>query len=487
MYKNTITIHTLKFSFNLNKDQYINILKNECKRSKELNINIEHNRSKGKKIFTEDGLPADQYTEYHKFKTYLYEGVTIETSCFKRECMGNTTYIKSTLYLRINPRIFVLGLNDLPYVGLFDLSLTDNLLWNLSHLLGEISNSTLSLSNAVMNRLDYSINYDLIWRNLADEFMYLLTQANIPKGFELKIDKPRNKNKEYIPYNHIKIENKSYAVSIYAKASQMENQSKKITYPDMDESQGVIRFEIQTKYRKAYNIKKKYNIQDIGTLIKRSFEHGYEIFTQILPRMYGHGDFVRYEEAINKIFDSTFEKTIKNRMIKLVKLTCIYQSFDKALKQLKTEITPRESYYLLKKFDDLRISPITISQYSNYDIFPNPMALINENQNFIWDGSDKPFNLGQLYYRNANEIYLELLNIHTKTVGAEEDYDKKIYNDLVAIIDKYPGVKTSALFAPDPTVISKLLFLGKLNPSLFNGIIGKEQIDYLYNLCRNGC
>jgi hypothetical protein len=185
------------------------------------------------------------------------------------------------------------------------------------------------------------------------------------------------------PMNSVNIACKSFKFNIYDKHSQMEMQ--KFIYPDIKDSVGVVRFEIQTLYPKLYSIKTKENISDLYDFLIRSPEDGRKLFERYFKLMFCNGRYVKYDKAVSSIEGSGYLPNAKQNMLNLLLYTSRHSSLYKGINELyRNGYEEHQVRGIIKKFDKLDVNPVTISNNSEIDEMPNPLDLINDTMYYIW-------------------------------------------------------------------------------------------------------
>lgn len=154
---------------------------------------------------------------------------------------------------------------------------------------------------------------------------------------------------------------------IYDKIAQLEMIGR------MDESlldKHVLRFEAELK-RPA--LRKHLGEQVVSTnykLLSSAAKKTEKVIRWYLNRMQPQCDkYVRYEDAVRMVEESGFKKKTKDRMLYLLRKTSDSESLTTALEKLreKYDLSRGQCRTVLKKFNKLVISPITLANSSTYD------------------------------------------------------------------------------------------------------------------------
>lgn len=82
--------------------------------------------------------------------------------------------------------------------------------------------------------------------------------------------------------------------------------------------------------------------------------------------------YCRYEDAVSVVEDANLKKKTRDRMLYLLRKTSDKESLTAALDDLKKKhhLTSSQCKTVLKKFQKLRISPITLRNSSDWDELP---------------------------------------------------------------------------------------------------------------------
>lgn len=166
-----VSLHTFCLTFNLNHSQEHNVRQSLYSLSNKHSIAVEPPVRK----------PIGKFLLYtYRFNVFNKRGVNITLTSFKEKKDGFEIKIRNTLYCRINPRLLLNEEN--PYIGIFYLSKLDVMFDELSNCLNDISPEIPDICNAVLNRLDYCKNVELVHAFYADLYVSLMRQAFTCEG-----------------------------------------------------------------------------------------------------------------------------------------------------------------------------------------------------------------------------------------------------------------------------------------------------------------
>lgn len=252
----------------------------------------------------------------------------------------------------------------------------------------KISSSLLSsFRDYTLKRVDFCINIDLNELGIpcnSEDMMKLVRQGNIPKDFHelMEYDK---KNHRKTPYkNSFYLQSNSVTINYYNKYSQQQESHP--NYPNKALSRNVIRFEVQYKYPKLYQIareekKKLYNRRQNPTYasIPRSpipselvitDEISENVTQKYFFKILRKGDYFSYDIARKIVKSYQFKKKKETRILDTLELVKEHGGIAKAIAHLND----RELYNFkrsLKDLDDILVNPVTIPRRWNILFIPN--------------------------------------------------------------------------------------------------------------------
>lgn len=196
------------------------------------------------------------------------------------------------------------------------------------------------------------------------EYIKLFQKSNL-KGYKF----PKDKNNHNVRFRKgsLYCRIKNHAINFYDKQDELINQNLlgKRFYDDdeLEQAKNVLRIEVQCSKSKLHGIKNKHHLisRNIIPFLQRE-DIADEIITYYVKKLLGTADYYKKPSAINRIKKSSYSSKTKQNMINFIEDVAVqYSSIDKVLEEHK-EYKP-----LLKKFDELSISPVTINK-NNKDI-----------------------------------------------------------------------------------------------------------------------
>lgn len=280
-----------------------------------------------------------------------------------------------------------------------------------------------------MSRCDYCLNFDLKELKIpctSEKMMTLIKRGNVPKYFfeMTKYDKTSHRKKT--DKNSFYLESGSVTVNCYDKYAQLMNDENH-PCPNKEDSEGIIRFEVQCKYRKLYSMSKNNAriLSEISDASKRELAELYddlmcrrrpttipmdiilsddistEEITKYFYKVIRKGDYYTLEKAKRKIQLEHCRQKKKDRLISALTLINQCRGINKAKSILQGK--ELESFKRsLKDLDTLRINPVTIPREWNVEFIPN---LLNAYYNMLAVEHEK-----ELVEQCSREILKDYIN-----------------------------------------------------------------------------
>lgn len=336
-------------------------------------ISFRHNLSfKQKKAIIKEmkGLPKFKNNEYdyeypsHKYTSdyFAKQGVKLQIS--------RTEENPWELLVIIHPTL-VLGENDRSALYYASKSSYNKIVKTVDKILKQI-NVPFSLDDMPLYRLDVTVNLIFDDGRLVVEYIRILKKSKILPHYKLdwfcEKEKKAKDCKLANRHSH-KQRCKSAAFFIYDKTAQLEMIDH---FPDALMGKKVLRLEAQLRRK---TLKKWVPDKAPGSnweIIRDVYKNRKKIIKWYLDRIQPAGRYVRYKDAVALIKDAKLKEKTKKRMLYLLRKTSDKDSLTAALKDLKSEyhLTGSQCRTILKKFQKLGISPITLPNSSELDELP---------------------------------------------------------------------------------------------------------------------
>lgn len=286
------------------------------------------------------------------------------------------------IYATVNPKILA-GIPDYITASTYnDLSLA---IKNFNFISSTISSWLGDFYSYDITRLDYCVNFDiseLVKDCSPEQIMKLIKKSNIPSTYiEWTTYDPVSHRTKTMPgsfyiYNH------SITINCYSKYLKLLEQSKenaKKGYPEIPQStlnaaRNIIRFEVQCKYHKMFDIRKKFENRQVDKDTFFSDTFCSEIIQQYFNKTIGKGNWYTLHEARNIILSMGFNKQKTKRLTDALELVNRCRSIPKA----KDSVYGKECLKFEKSLLDLSnlgINPVTIPANWNIETIPNPLCI----------------------------------------------------------------------------------------------------------------
>ena len=142
---------------------------------------------------------------------------------------------------------------------------------------------------------------------------------------------------------------------------------------------GILRIEAELQREallKRIKAKKGWSNEKI---LKESAKRSAQILSKYLCQLLGAGDYMRYQDAVALIESAKMKKKMRERMIYLLRKTSDSNNLDRALAKLQKKYNLKESQAnrVLKKFQRLGISPITLQNRSESNALPSILSALD--------------------------------------------------------------------------------------------------------------
>ena len=278
------------------------------------------------------------------------------------------------IYYRINPRRVM---DDNDYIGLLDGAETDVMLDRVNGLIWNTFDMALpSADNMKLNRIDFCKNVELGSQDEVKAYIELLKRGQTLKNYTLqKYDNPTAKRKTLSKNGLTYIGENGANITYYNKFREMSEQS--LPMRDIERLNRILRIEIQCKNKKVKRLYRKYKLKSVRDFLRRSDEIGREIFEKYSNLFCDTGDFYKLDAVKKNIEKSNFKAKTKKLMAELAECSAKHSSLDKAVTDINKKYGKDTAQRLLKKFDELKVSPVIIPRRSILKSAENPVKLVS--------------------------------------------------------------------------------------------------------------
>ncbi|WP_195970934.1 hypothetical protein [Clostridium thermobutyricum] len=215
------------------------------------------------------------------------------------------------------------------------------------------------LENWILNRIDYAINIKIEY---VKEYIKLFQRGDKPKRFKELYCSSSKKRKQL--EGSLYLFNSSVNINFYDKYN--ERVKKNL---NENAKRDILRLEIQCKKSKLYNIKNKSKFESlqVGEYLKKDISH--KILSDYYFLVIGKGDYYKLKEAIEKIKNSNYSISTKEKLIKTLNLVNKHKSVWKARDKCEYSIASFNRY--LQLIRGININPVTIPVRWEIDFLAN--------------------------------------------------------------------------------------------------------------------
>ena len=284
--------------------------------------------------------------------------------------------------VKINPKILG-GIQD--YVTAATFQDMETAIRNFNLEAARISPLLTQFTDYSLKRIDYCVNFDLnelVSGCSSELIMDLIKRSDIPLYYKEYMEYDSTAHRMKSKPGSFYLMNKSTNINCYSKFMDLQQRSEDrekrgltpIPQKTLDFAQGIIRFEVQCKYRKMYvasNRAKKSgnrNRNKYETLL--SDEVCKETINYYYNKIIGKGNWYTLQVAIQKIKQQRFHKQKENRLIDALQLVNQCRSLAKA-KALYKGNELKAFKQTLNDLSLLGISPVTIPKDKGIKEIPN--------------------------------------------------------------------------------------------------------------------
>lgn len=344
----------------------------------------------------EDGYSAWEYT-YQENKGIRWR---LSSRIIKTVKIPGTQYCKRMVEAIINPRT-LLENNYITAATESDLgdveAIFDEQASNISDLLGCFRSYTI-------NRIDYCMNIDLAelgYKCTPQQLMQLIKRGNIPPFFSERREYSPTGHRFVTDSNSFYLTSSSVTINYYLKYPQQTE--KHPNYKNRDNSENVIRFEVQCKNKKLNEL-----INSTPELHAKAEQFGYnklhrgripifpmlsnEIAKTVVEdyfyKVIGTGHYLTYKCACAVIDSYDIENKTKDRLKRVLANIRDCNGIAKTRDKINDSICSPEDEYLmvifnksLRDLNKLMINPVTIPESWGIKWIPNPMWLYKISHN----------------------------------------------------------------------------------------------------------
>ena len=306
-------------------------------------------------------IKNDYFNESYRYGSDYFAayGVKIYVSRERGSVWGLLVVVRPTLILGDNDRSALYQLAKSSYKKM--VKMADKMLSTVG--------ISCSLDNMLLYRCDVTANLIFDDSNLVDEYIRILKKSLILPHY--KLDRFREKEKKAKDCNLANRHShkqycKSAAFFVYDKTAQLEMTDH---FPGALFGKKVLRLETQLRRK---GLKKWVPGGKLGRnweILRAAYKNRKNILSWYLKRIQPDGKIVRYEDAVAVIKSAKMKTRTRERMLYLLRKTSDKESLSAAQDDLRKEfnLSKNQCNTVLKRFNKIGISPITLKNSSNLD------------------------------------------------------------------------------------------------------------------------
>lgn len=280
------------------------------------------------------------------------------------------------LEIKINPR-YLLRKDDHPFAYIASKEDCEKCLKYVDAMLQELDISSVDKNSFYIKRVDLCYNFRLSSKEDAAEYLELLQKGLYPYKFNRMTEYSLSGRREIPTKNSFTVHSSNIEFAVYNKYLQLSDEDYKYPPEEIKEAEGMLRVELRIKRPKVRHCKNKYKLdheEDFLYCISQISEN--EIF-RYLKMCFGTGKFLKLKYARKVIDGSNCKNKTKKDLYELLDMV----KGKHTLQDAKIQLGPIEFPKRMKKFEELGISPITLSKRSKHSEFENPIYYIENNCN----------------------------------------------------------------------------------------------------------
>jgi len=297
-----------------------------------------------------------------------------------------------------------------------------------------ISDSLGTIDSFSMSRCDYCVNFDLKEMEIpcsVEQMFALIKRANIPAHYTERTEYDEVSRRQKANKDSLYLESNSTVINCYMKQRQLMRVYQ--SCPDMDDSDSLIRFEVQCKYAKIYSMSKselcKSKTPEPAVEVEKDY---YELMDDLLygPRIpvnalltdyvsadvirkyfnkvIRKGNYYQLETAKRMITSKGFYSKKEDRLINTLDLINRKRGISKAKEGLESK--QREDFKrTVRELEEIGINPVTIPREWGIKRIPNLLDAYYDKvlkEQFKQEKMEEYFNeIKRKRNRRSNSVY----------------------------------------------------------------------------------
>ena len=301
----------------------------------------------------------------------------------------NEMYSEYTVEATINPKILG-GVTD--YVTASNCNDLDTAIRKFNRISKGISPVLGTFENYTFKRIDYCLNFDVDEITpgcTSEQVMNLIRRGDVPPHFKERTEYDSISHRMKSKPDSFYLICKSTTINCYRKSVELQRRIEKghrkgsssVTQEMVDAAQNIIRFEVQCKYPKVYNLSRRTKDTDVPICNKLQNLFGYHACLEIINHYYGvtigAGDWFSLSAAQKIIKLQRFNAQKTERLMKVLREVNQCRSLASAKKAHQgSDLAAFKQ--TLKDLADIGINPVTIPREWGIAHIPNLLHSFND-------------------------------------------------------------------------------------------------------------
>ena len=374
------SIHTFEMKMRLDKD---NIQRYRTILERSFTFNEQKTGRENKYYY---GAIKKRYVKpMHLTRSHYYDNWDLFKQGLSEICLLETVItgggydrdiVSGYLSIRVNPRK-LLGYEIYPYIRVVPSEDIEEIIPKMVSVLEPYGFIENDIKEAIISRLDICTNIKLDTQNMAEKYLHCLRKGGYYLGLNHKYkERSETTHRQEFPKNEMRytgpVRNRwggRQELSIYLKKPQMMESNLPYGLDEIRMADGQIRFEYRLFRKKTYYLEGKYGCEMPCDLLCETGTIGDEILKKYMAGLYGTGKILKTGTALRKIAGSRHRPVTKQVMSQIVEET---RRADMAA--AFCGIPSHKKGNLMKWFNELDLSPITIPDSWEIQWFENPIT-----------------------------------------------------------------------------------------------------------------
>ena len=266
------------------------------------------------------------------------------------------TYKKKIKFI-VNPT-YMLGGDDVKKLWKTNDKNISKLLRKLDAYTVDYFDSKYNLNYFKLTRMDFTVNIDVGNNKTVGDYIKVLRNIGKVKGFKPKYGKyDEDTPFDYDPNHSFDLKGNSNGIDFTAYDKEADLRKK---IGDKGRAKGILRVEVRLMKSEAIQKTLRRYADDVSTTeqIGHLASNSQDIFLSIFEHIVPRGDYYKKKDAMKIIEDKIPKKSHREKMLRLLELIPAKKSLYFAVK----EMGDRNIYKVAKAFEDINVSPVTISK-----------------------------------------------------------------------------------------------------------------------------